>query len=523
MIRPLDEAIAHHRAGRLDAAEHGYRSLLRAAPDDPDALHLLGVTLGQRDRLDEALRLIDQAIARRPRVAAYHGNRGEVLRKLGKHQEALGALETALELDPALASAHNNLGMIRLQAGDAEQALASFDEAIRLRGDFAIAQVNRADALRALGHLDEAAEAYRQALRFDPDNSWVHTHLGRVLVERGDIDLLDAALLHCQRACALAPGLGQAQTNLGSVWAAMGRLDDALACYRRALALDPTLSLPWNNIARVEQQLGRYDAAEAAYEQALALEPRAARFHANLATLLAEQDRDDEAAARYRVAVDCNPNHAESYRGMAMGLERGLERFDAMYLGPNPAPWDIPVPQPAFVALEEAGAIQGSVLDVGCGSGENALYLAARGHKVWGIDYAPHAIAQALKKAEQRGLPVRFQVANALELDKLGRQFDGVIDCGLFHSFRPEEHPAYTAMLAKVVRPGGRVHLLCFSDREPPGPGPRRVTRWQIHDAFRTGWRIERITESAFKTTRYPGAPQFSPGGPRAWLATIVR
>ena len=199
----------------------------------------------------------------------------------------------------------------------------------------------------------------------------------------------------------------------------------------------------------------------------------------------------------------------------------GAERFESMYLGQ--APWDIPGPQPAVVGLEEAGEVVGSVLDAGCGTGENAIYLASRGHEVCGIDYVPLAIERAVKKAEQRGLGVHFQVADALQLEKLARRFDTVIDCGLFHTFSDEERPRYVAGLAQVVRPGGRYHLFCFSDKEPPGEGPRRVTQGEIRDAFRDGWDVRAIRESAFETATYPGAPQFSPGGPKAWLATVVR
>jgi cyclopropane fatty-acyl-phospholipid synthase-like methyltransferase len=197
------------------------------------------------------------------------------------------------------------------------------------------------------------------------------------------------------------------------------------------------------------------------------------------------------------------------------------ERFESIYQGQ--APWDIPSPQPAIVGLEEAGAIRGAVLDAGCGTGENALYLAARGHEAWGIDYVPVAVERAAAKARERGLDVHFREANALELGSLGRQFDTVIDCGLFHTFGDEERPAYVAGLAQVVRPGGRVHILCFSDREPPGEGPRRVTQQEIRDAFRDGWQVEAIRESSFTTADYPDAPRFSPGGPQAWLATLVR
>ncbi len=197
------------------------------------------------------------------------------------------------------------------------------------------------------------------------------------------------------------------------------------------------------------------------------------------------------------------------------------EPFQSMYQGQ--APWDIPGPQPEIVRLEESGAIAGSVLDAGCGTGENALYLASRGHEVWGVDFVPVAIERAMHKAEQRGLGVRFQVADALELDKLARTFDTVIDCGLFHTFGDEERPAYVAGLARVVRPGGRFHMLCFSDREPPGEGPRRVTQREIRDTFRDGWEVREIREARFAIVDQPDGPRFSPGGPKGWVATIVR
>jgi ubiquinone/menaquinone biosynthesis C-methylase UbiE len=199
----------------------------------------------------------------------------------------------------------------------------------------------------------------------------------------------------------------------------------------------------------------------------------------------------------------------------------GKERFESAYQGT--APWDIPGPQPAFKALEEAGEIHGSVLDAGCGTGENALFLASRGHEVWGLDFVPVAVERATAKAKERGLAVHFQVGDALKLDQLGRTFDTAIDCGLFHTFSDEDRPLYVSGLSKVVRPGGRVHVLCFSDKEPPGQGPRRVTPQEIRDAFRDGWEVVEIREARFQTTDHPESRTFSPGGPKAWLATIQR
>ncbi len=114
-------------------------------------------------------------------------------------------------------------------------------------------------------------------------------------------------------------------------------------------------------------------------------------------------------------------------------------------------------------------------------------------------------------------------MGNALELEKLGRQFDTVIDSGLFHTFADDERPRYLAGLARVLPPGGVYHMMCFSNREPGNEGPRRVTREEIYDAFRIGWVVEQIRECQFETVDFPDGPRFSPGGPRAWLATVVR
>jgi 2-polyprenyl-3-methyl-5-hydroxy-6-metoxy-1,4-benzoquinol methylase len=98
-----------------------------------------------------------------------------------------------------------------------------------------------------------------------------------------------------------------------------------------------------------------------------------------------------------------------------------VDRFDDAYRGTPP--WDIGRPQPAFVALAEEGAVRGSVLDAGCGTGERALYFASLGHETWGIDGSPLAIERARQKAQERALAVEFRVHDALALDGLRRTF----------------------------------------------------------------------------------------------------
>jgi SAM-dependent methyltransferase len=154
--------------------------------------------------------------------------------------------------------------------------------------------------------------------------------------------------------------------------------------------------------------------------------------------------------------------------------------FESAYAGQ--APWDIGKPQKALIDV--ADQITGSILDAGCGTGENALFFAKLGHKVTGIDFLAEPINRAKQKATERGLTVTFLVMDALGLKDLPEVFDTVIDSGLFDVFNDSDRRRYVEGLATVVKPGGRLFLLCFSDAEPGSQGPRRVSRKEIEDAF---------------------------------------
>src|SRR6266700_8177289 len=120
--------------------------------------------------------------------------------------------------------------------------------------------------------------------------------------------------------------------------------------------------------------------------------------------------------------------------------------------------WDIGRPQPALLALAEAGQVRGRVLDAGCGTGEHALMAARLGLDVTGIDLAANALEQADEKARRWGLEARFLRHDARRLAELGQRFDTVLDCGLFHLLfrREEDRAAYVDGLRAVVGPGGR-------------------------------------------------------------------
>ena len=188
--------------------------------------------------------------------------------------------------------------------------------------------------------------------------------------------------------------------------------------------------------------------------------------------------------------------------------------FDDSYLGVPP--WDIGRAQPEVVRIADAGGFTGPVIDVGCGTGENALELSSRGFEVVGVDAAPRAIEQARAKALDRGSSVEFLVADAFSLGALGRRFRTALDCGVFHVFDDDERPAYVASLASALEPASTIHLLCFSDRQPGVAGPRRVTQQELRDAFADGWDIDEIFATTFATNLPEGEAQ-------AWRATITR
>lgn len=204
----------------------------------------------------------------------------------------------------------------------------------------------------------------------------------------------------------------------------------------------------------------------------------------------------------------------EATRAATAGISDFKARvWEKWYVG-EPPPWEIDKPQPVLVELAEQGRLAGRVLDVGCGTGENVLLAAEHGAEALGIDISPTAIKLAGEKASKRELQARFQVGDALRLDRLGETFDVVIDSGTFQSFDPDERSLYASSLASVLEPDGTLYVTCVSDQEPDDSGPRRVSEVEIRTTFTHGWLIEDLRECLRERRPSPAI---------AWLATIHR
>lgn len=205
------------------------------------------------------------------------------------------------------------------------------------------------------------------------------------------------------------------------------------------------------------------------------------------------------------------------------------DAFEAAYRAPVRPPWDHDSPAAFVVELAEAGAFPSPVLDAGCGTGENALYLAARGLEVVGVDAAETAIARARAKASQRGSKIEFRIADARVLDEQfdAARFASVLDCGLFHVFaEADDRARYGEALWRVTSPGAVLHLLCFSELNPSEPGARAsgfgthgITRAELEQALSLRWSLEAI-EPLVQTLQRPGQPGAEK---RFWLTRWAR
>ncbi|MGC4095122.1 MAG: class I SAM-dependent methyltransferase [Polyangiaceae bacterium] len=178
--------------------------------------------------------------------------------------------------------------------------------------------------------------------------------------------------------------------------------------------------------------------------------------------------------------------------------ERYRNAWEAVYAaGSNP--FDVKEPLDWVTELAAQGAFGQRVLEVGCGGGHNAAYLAARGHSVVGVDVAPSAIARARARAAARKLVAEFVVADVRDLSALAPGFDSVLDIGCFHSLDSDaDRDAYAAALASVCRRGARLHLRAASDRNAPRTvGAHAAPRVSEADLRRTfaapTWQLEQL------------------------------
>jgi SAM-dependent methyltransferase len=176
--------------------------------------------------------------------------------------------------------------------------------------------------------------------------------------------------------------------------------------------------------------------------------------------------------------------------------------YDALYRGESPGegiramttpPWDTKAPKENVVTWNAAGLVHGDVLDIGCGLGDNAIYLAQQGFSVTGLDISPTALITAERRAKDAGVSVTFAVADSTKLDGYADAFDTVIDSGMFHCLDEDGKLHYANAVHSATRDGASLLLSCFSDASPPDIEPPLpvVTEQTLRDVLGgAGWDI---------------------------------
>ncbi len=314
------QAVEHHRAGRLAAAESLYRKVLPTDSRHADALHLTGVAASQLGRLDEALELITQAVRERPDAAAYQLSLGQVHAAASRLDDSIAAYRQATVLAPQWADVWFGLGVALQAANRQQEAIDVYRRLLRIEPDHPDACHNLASALELSAHMDEAISLYHRALELEPGRAATLNNLASVLFHVGRFE---EAITAGRQALALEPNSAMACNNLGCALTAARRLSEAVETLRRAIALRPEFAEAWYNLANALREQGKFPEAAAACRRALALAPDRAATHVNLGNILQASREYEEAIACYRRALELKPNDVEAYSNLGNALRSG--------------------------------------------------------------------------------------------------------------------------------------------------------------------------------------------------------
>lgn len=321
LSQALAFAVQNHQAGRLSVAEPIYRQILALQPDQPDALHFLGLIAHQSGRHEDAIEHIERAIRLHGTNAAFHNNLGGAYRALQRLDEAAVCYERAIQLLPGCVESCRNLGAVRDEQGRFEDAVVCYRRALQLKPDDADALVGLAVARIHDGRLEEAVDCCRRALQLRPDFADAHCNLGNARSRQGR---LDEAVVCFRQALATKPDYVDALNNLGVAYSALKSPDEAAACFQRALELSPPTARAQFGLGKQLQEVGDFDGAERCWREALRHESGHAFALAELAMLhRANLPADDLAAVRQAMLV---PNLTFSQRSnLHFGLAHVLD------------------------------------------------------------------------------------------------------------------------------------------------------------------------------------------------------
>ena len=319
-------AIQLHEQGRLDEAEALYRGILQEEPQNPHALHLLGVRLHQADRHREAIDLIERALLVHGPAPSFHCNLGVAYLSAGRLAEAESHCRAALRLRPDFPDALSNLGLVLRVRGQHDAAADALRAALRLQPDFPDALSNLGLVLQDQGRRAEAADAFRAALRLDPGHADARRNLDDLLQPPGR---LAEALATRRESVRGDPGNAQLRNELGRLLLAAGQADEALPHLREAVRLRPDFPEAHRNLGLAQQRLNHVREAMDSFRAALHVNPAHAGARNCLALALQAQGRIHEAITEFQGTLRHEPNDSQAIFSLCQLAADGFHRVDA--------------------------------------------------------------------------------------------------------------------------------------------------------------------------------------------------
>ena len=308
----LEAATAAYMQGQVQRAETIVRSILSSLPEQPAALHLLGVITFERGQRESGIELVKSASAKAPHNAQFAGNLAELCRRAGRLDEAIEAGLRAAAAAPHMATAHANLGIAYYDKGDLDKAEACQRRALERDPKLPTARNNLGSIHRDRKQLSEAIACFRQVLADHPSYVESASNLGSALTEN---EQPDEAIKVPEPLTAASPRYAEALSNLATAYAALDRVSDAVAFYEKALHLRPNYPEACTGLARMLQEQRRLVEARTMAQRAVALRPNKPEVHAVLGAILSEAGFPDQAEASYLRALELDPACAQALMG----------------------------------------------------------------------------------------------------------------------------------------------------------------------------------------------------------------
>jgi tetratricopeptide (TPR) repeat protein len=334
----LQQALALHRAGRVQESETIFKAILQREPENFDALYWLALAAIRAQRQAEALQWLDRALTVKPDSAAALNARGSALRALKRPEEALASYDRALACDANDSNVHNNRGNVLKDLGRHAEALQSYEKALALQGDFPEAHFNRGLAFEAMGRQDEALAAFDRAIALRSTYAEAFNSRGIVFQNQKRIT---EALASFEAALAVRPEYPDALSNRGAALHALERYDESLASYDRAVTVRPDHAEAWYNRGNTLRSMGLLNSAVTSYTRAITLRPEYPEAYVNRGLVEQDLGQVEGAIQSYERAIALKPSHVEAHWNLSLALlvagelPRGWDKYEWRWQRPS--------------------------------------------------------------------------------------------------------------------------------------------------------------------------------------------